>query len=57
MGSLKTYIVKLLVEAARVADRLSARVPPPQRRGRRLAVGAARPLPAGRRLEEKKLIV
>lgn len=33
-------VVQLVVEAARVADGLAVRVAAPQRRGRRLAVGA-----------------
>lgn len=38
-----TYVVEFVVEAAGVADGLSVVVAPPQRRHRRLAVGAGRP--------------
>ena len=35
--------MQLVVESARVADGLPGAVPPPQRRRRRVAVGALRP--------------
>ena len=48
-----TYVVQLVVESARVADRLAVVVPPPQRRLRRLAIGARGPLAAGGTLRKK----
>ena len=41
---LLSYIVEFVVKAARVADRLPVRVPPPQGRLSRLAVSAGGPL-------------
>ena len=46
--------MQFVVEAASVADGLAIVVPPPQRRVGRLAVGADRALPSGRRLRQKK---
>lgn len=50
MAYLFTHVVKFVVESAGVANRLSVVVTPPQRRHRRLAVGARRSCPSGRRL-------
>ena len=43
--------MQLVVEAASVADGFPVGVPSPERRGRRLAVGARRALASRRRLE------
>jgi hypothetical protein len=47
------YIVQFVVESACVADRLAVVVSPPQRRLRRLAVGARGALAAGSALKEE----
>ncbi len=52
-----TYVVQLLVEAARVADRLPALAPPPQGRRVRLAVAATRPFTSTRRLKTEETFV
>lgn len=48
-----THVVQLVVEPASVADRLAGLVPPPEGRGRRLAVGAAGARPSRRTLQRQ----
>lgn len=48
-----THVVQLVVESAGVADRLAGLVPPPESRGRRLAVGAAGACPSRRTLQRQ----
>lgn len=45
--------MQLVVESASVADRLAGLVPPPESRGRRLAVGAAGARPSRRTLQRQ----
>lgn len=47
------HVVQLVVEPASVADRLAGLVPPPESRGRRLAVGAAGARPSRRTLQRQ----
>jgi hypothetical protein len=51
------HVVELVVEPARVADGLAVGVAPPQRRGRRLAVGARRAFASRRRLKRQQFLV
>lgn len=48
-----THVVQLVVEPASVADRLAGLIPPPEGRGRRLAVGAASARPSRRTLQRQ----
>lgn len=48
-----THVVQFVVESAGVADRLAGLVPPPEGRGRRLAVGAAGARPSRRALQRQ----
>lgn len=48
-----THVVQLVVKPASVADRLAGLVPPPEGRGRRLAVGAAGARPPRRALQRQ----
>lgn len=48
-----THVVQLVVKPASVADRLAGLIPPPEGRGRRLAVGAAGARPPRRALQRQ----
>jgi len=46
-----THVVQLVVEPTSVADWLTGLIPPPESRGRRLAVGTAGARPSRRTLQ------
>lgn len=48
-----THVVQLVVEPTSVADWLTGLIPPPEGRGRRLAVGAAGARPSRRTLQRQ----
>jgi len=48
-----THVVQFVVEPASIADWLTGLIPPPEGRGRRLAVGAAGARPSRRTLQRQ----